>query len=325
MKRLVPFLSGLLIICCFSITGYTGEKGSEKVIIFHAGSLSVPFAKMEAIFEKAHPGIDVEREAAGSQRCARKITDLKKPCDIMVSADYRVINKFLIPTYADWNIRFAGNEMVLCFTPTSRDAGEINRDNWFKILARPEVCWGHSDPNLDPCGYRSLLVIQLAEKYYRQPGLYSRLIANRPVGNIRPKSVELISLLQTGNMDYAWEYRSVAVQHGLKYIELPPQINLSDPIYNNFYRTARVEVSGKKPGEKLEMRGQAITYGLTLLLSAPQPKPAAEFLKYLLSPEGGLQILKEMGQTPFQPPLFTGKRLPKELQGLAIRKKITMK
>lgn len=325
MKKLTFLLSCLSVVVCFSITGYSAGKKSEKVIIFHAGSLSVPFAKMEAIFEKAHPGIDVERESAGSLKCARKIIDLKKPCDIMVSADYRVIDKFLIPTYADWNIRFAGNEMVLAYTDRSRRAGEINRKNWYDILQDPRIVWGHSDPNLDPCGYRSLLVIQLAEKYYRKPGLYSRLIANRPEGNIRPKSVELISLLQTGNMDYAWEYRSVAVQHGLKYIELPARINLSDPASNDFYRTARVEVSGKKPGEKLEIKGQAITYGVTLLRSAPHHRAAVAFLKYLLSPEGGLRILKEMGQTPFSPPILTGKGLPKELMGLVSRKKITNK
>jgi ABC-type molybdate transport system substrate-binding protein len=34
--------------------------------------------------------------------------------------------------------------------------------------------------NLDPCGYRSLMVLQLAEKHYNIPGLYDNIIANRP-------------------------------------------------------------------------------------------------------------------------------------------------
>ena len=82
-----------------------------------------------------------------------------------------------------------------------------------RSLQRKGVVWGHSDPNLDPCGYRSLMVMQLAAKYYDKPDLYEKLLANRPEQNVRPKSVELISLLQSGNMDYAWEYLSVAVQH----------------------------------------------------------------------------------------------------------------
>jgi molybdate/tungstate transport system substrate-binding protein len=78
-----------------------------------------------------------------------------------------------------WNIRFATNQLVLCYTDKSRFAKEINADNWRKILSRKGVIWGHSDPNLDPCGYRSLMVLQLAEKFYKQPGLYDRLIAKK--------------------------------------------------------------------------------------------------------------------------------------------------
>jgi len=54
------------------------------------------------------------------------------------------------------------------------------------------------------------MVLQRAERYYKIPGLYDKTIANRPKENTRPKSVELISLLQTANIDHAWEYLSVA-------------------------------------------------------------------------------------------------------------------
>jgi molybdate/tungstate transport system substrate-binding protein len=52
---------------------------------------------------------------------------------------------------------------------------------------------------------------------------------------VRPKSVELVSLLKTGNMDYAWEYLSVAVQHELKYVRLDDHINLGNYKYDKFY------------------------------------------------------------------------------------------
>jgi molybdate/tungstate transport system substrate-binding protein len=54
------------------------------------------------------------------------------------------------------------------------------------------------------------MVLQLAEKYYNQPGLYDRLIANRPKENIQAKAIELVELLRNGKMDYGWEYLSVA-------------------------------------------------------------------------------------------------------------------
>jgi molybdate/tungstate transport system substrate-binding protein len=168
-------------------------------------------------------------------------------------------------------------------------------------MARKEVAWGHSDPNLDPCGYRSLMVLQLVEKYYGKPGLYDRLIANRPKKNVRPKAAELVSLLKTGDMDYAWEYLSVAVQHNLKYLILPDKINLGSYTEDEFYRQASVKVAGKKPGEWITRTGKSITYGVTVMKNASNPDGAALFLEYLLSPEKGLKVLKDMGQPPFEP------------------------
>jgi molybdate/tungstate transport system substrate-binding protein len=256
---------------------------------------------MEKAFEAKHPKVDILREAGGSTKMARMISELGKPADIMDSADYMLINKSLMPKFTDFNIRFATNQLVLCYTQKSKFANEISKDNWYEILAKKGVVWGHSDPNLDPCGYRSLMVLQLAEKYYKKPGLYDKLIANRPKANIRPKSVELVSLLKTGNMDYAWEYLSVAVQHDLKYLTLPADINLGDYKKDSFYKNAKVKVTGKKPGTFMTRTGKSCTYGITLIKNSPNPEAAKAFLSYLLDPQGGLKILKSMGQPPLDP------------------------
>lgn len=308
------------IMVMLLITTQVSAEPQGKLVMFHAGSLAVPFEAMEKAFEAKYPKVDLQREGAGSQACARKITDLKKPCDIMASADFKVIDKLLIPDYADWNIRFATNQLVLCYTEKSKYAGEINAKNWHEILQRKGVIWGHSDPNLDPCGYRSLMVLQLAEKHYKTPGLYDKIIANRPQENVRPKSVELVSLLQTGNMDYAWEYLSVAAQHGLKYIVLPDEINLGNYKYDHLYQHAVVKVTGEKPGTFMDMKGDSTTYGVTLIKNAPNREAAIAFLKYMLDPQGGLKVLKDQGQPPFIPcrvPTAKMKAsIPSELQNL---------
>jgi molybdate/tungstate transport system substrate-binding protein len=293
-----------IILAIFPLLPFNSAPGeiSGNIIIFHAGSLTIPFARMEKEFEARYPKVDILREVAGSQRAARKITDLKKPCDIMASSDFTVIDQLLIPKYADWNIRFASNRLVLSYTEKSKYAKEVNTQNWYEILGRKGVVWGHSDPNADPCGYRSLMVLQLAEKYYRKPGLYQSLINNRPKENIRPKEVELVALLQTGNMDYAWEYRSVAVQHQLRFVELPDHINLGNYKFDEFYGQAVVEVAGDKPGATVKKKGKSCTYGITLIKDAPNREAAISFLQYMFDPQEGLRILQEMGQPPFIPP-----------------------
>ena len=295
-----------------------------KVIIFHAGSLALPLYKMERAFEAAHPGVDIVREAAGSRNCARKIVDLHRPCDIMFSSDYSVIDTFLIPSHADFNIRFASNQMVLCYTDQSLFHEKINAKNWYRILQDRRVVWGQGDPNVDPCGYRTLMVMQLAEKYYHVKGLYQALLKNRPLKNIRPKSEALLAMLQSGDMDYAWEYLSVAVQHHLRFIRLPDKINLGNVADNAFYRQAVVEISGKKPGTVIRKVGRAITYGVTILKNAPNRDAAIAFLRYVLDPNGGMKILKAMGQPPFTPAWVPTKAmwrsLPRRLKGeVAVR------
>jgi len=303
-KKMLPMLMLLFVFIFFGITlPMTAMAGpSGKVIVFHAGSLTVPFAEIEKNFEAAYPDVDVLREAGGSTKMARLISEVGKPADIMASADYKVIDNNLIPAFADWNVRFATNQLVLCYTDQSRYADQITAGNWYEILQKKDVVWGHSDPNLDPCGYRSLMVLQLAEKFYGIDGLYDNILANRPQKNIRPKSVELVNLLKTGNMDYAWEYISVASQHDLRYIVLDDHINLGNYKYDAFYKQAQVKVTGKKPNTWITKTGQSCTYGITMIKNAPNPDAAIAFLQFLLSPDRGLKILKQMGQPPIVPP-----------------------
>ncbi len=308
-----PWLCLIAVFITGAAVAWAEDAPKGDVIIFHAGSLTVPLAKMEKEFEAKHPGVDIKREAGGSTKMARMISEVGKPADIMASADYMVINKSLIPKFASWNVRFATNQLVLCYTEKSKFADKINQDNWYEILSKEGVQWGHSDPNLDPCGYRSLMVLQLAEKYYEKPGLYEKLIANRPKKNVRPKSVELVSLLQTGHMDYAWEYLSVAVQHKLKYVTLPDKINLGSYKHDDFYKQAKVEVSGKKPGTTITRTGKSCTYGVTLIKDAPNKDAAVAFLQFMLSRDHGLKILKEMGQPPFVPARVASEKMKREL------------
>jgi len=248
---------------------------------------------------------------------ARKISELKREADVMMSADYVVIDKLLIPEYADWNIQFARNEMVLAYTDHSRFADEITSDNWYEILTREGVVFGRADPDADPCGYRTLLVWQLAERHYGVSALETLLTQHCPLENVRPKAVELIALLQSGDMDYAFEYRSVATQHGLRFVSLPDEINLSRIEQADFYRQASVQIAGKEPGETLTMMGMPIVYGVTIPRNAPSPELALEFVRFVLSSEGQA-ILEGQGQPPVTPPIATGKELPSELEALVV-------
>jgi molybdate/tungstate transport system substrate-binding protein len=313
---LVLLMVALLSACASPATPEPAAELQGKIIIFHAGSLTVPLEALTEAFRSEHPEVTFETEASGSNDAARKISELGREADIMMSADYTVIDKLLIPDWADWNIRFARNTMVIAYTDQSQYADEISAENWYEVLARDGVISGHSEPDADPCGYRTLLVWQLAEEYYGIPGLYQTLQEHHPPENIRPKSVELIALLESGDMDYAWEYRSVAVQHGMNFVELPDEINLSQVEHADFYSQASVEIAGADPGTTMTMMGSPIVYGVTIPKVAPSPELAVEFVKFLIGPEGQA-IMEDQGQPPIVPPVATGEgALPEELKAI---------
>jgi len=276
-----------------------GLDADSRLIVFHAGSLATPFQQICAEFNKIYPNVRIVREPAGSRICARKVTALNKPCDVLACADYTVINDLLIKAkprrHADWLIKFASNEMVIAFRDDSGPAEGINKNNWMDVLLQKDVAFGRSDPNSDPCGYRSVLVARLAETFYDRPGLAGALLAkNRKY--IRPKETDLLALLEVGELDCIFIYRSIAEQHKLKYITLPDNINLKSEKHANFYRTASVRLTGGKPGTFITKTAEPIIYGVTIPHNAPNPKTATLFLKFLLSPQKGGAILKKNGQ-----------------------------
>jgi molybdate/tungstate transport system substrate-binding protein len=295
---------------------------SETLTIFHAGSLAVPLDQLEEEFESTHPTVDVLLESAGSATTIRKVTELGKTCDIIASADYTLIPSMMYDEYADWYIAFAKNEVVLCYRDGAPYADEIvsGSRTWYDVLRNEDVSYGHSNPDDDPCGYRTLMVVELAQKYYYDNasdfgltpdddanGLYSALIHGTGMDQgrvsedgevVRSKSVDLIALLQTGDLDYAFEYVSVAEQQGLNYIALPEAINLGSVAYQDFYSEVSVEIQ-TTPTETQIYNGTPIVYGVTIPENAPNPERAAEFIDLLLS-ETGRGIMTEN----FQPPIY---------------------
>jgi molybdate/tungstate transport system substrate-binding protein len=294
------FFTLSLVVLLFPIDSISQSSSQKKeLIIFHAGSLSVPLKQVANEYEKRNPNIKIYLESAGSLVCARKVTELKKPCDIVASSDYFVINELLIPDYASWSIRFATNEIVIAFSEKSKYSKVINTNNWMDILQKSDVIYSRSDPDSDPCGYRTLFTFMLAEKFYGKAGLTDKMISKNKE-YIRPKEVDLVALLESNAIDYMFQYKSVAIQHGLKYVELPKEINLSDPKNNDIYSSVSTSVAGSKPGMKMKVTGDYINYSITVLDNAPQKEEAVNFVEFLLSKEG-VEIFRKNGQEPIIP------------------------
>ncbi len=301
MPRMKQYILILMIFAGLSGCGRRDtDKADKELIIFHAGSLSVPFRHVSELFMEKNPQITVKAEAAGSRDCARKILDLGRRCDVLGSADYRVVENLLMLDMAKFNIQFATNEMAIAYTDKSLMSEVITAGNWYEILLKKKVLFGRADPNRDPCGYRTIMLFQLAEKYYGLPG-FERKMSEKGGGKyIRPKETDLLVLLEAGEIDYLFIYRSVARQHGLKTLLLPDEINLKSPSQRQVYNSAVIKITGKKPGEFITRKGEPIAYSVTIPKGAPNREAAIAWIELLLSEEGR-SIMESNGQESIAP------------------------
>ena len=295
-----------------------GETMTGELIVFHAGSLSAPLREVSRVFMQKYPGVKVKAEAAGSLDTARKVSDLGRPCDVLGSADYKVVEDLLLPKHTAFNIRFATNELSIAYTAKSALGEAITAANWSETLLRKKVIFGRADPNRDPCGYRTLMMFQLAEKHYKAQGLAAQLVGKHGQRFIRPKETDLLALLEAGEIDYLFIYRSVAIQHGLRFVALPDEINLKSARLKDLYRTASVKIAGKEPGQFVTYRGEPMCYSVTIPKNAPHRALAEAYVELLLSP-AGQAIMEASGQPAINPPQADGyERLPKQLKALCL-------
>ena len=358
MKTISPLLLTAILLLTSLTGGCTGTPASSPakvpLVVFAAGSLIIPFGDIEKAFEARYPNIDVQAQYHGSIQVIRQTTELHQQIDVVASADASLIPMLMYSQndpdtgrpYADWYIRFASNHLAIAYGPNSKYAGEITADNWYSILARPDVKVGIADPRFDATGYRALMTYALAQDYYRKNTLFRDMFSGQftfPLGIfkdnglttitvpeivetkpgshivIRGASIQLIALLESGDLDYAFEYESVIRQHQLELLQLPDALNLGAAGLNQAYGTVQVDLDFQRFATvKPQFRGERIGYGITIPSNAPHPEEAALFIAFLLGPEGRAIMQKDYHPL-FDPAIGDSyQNIPVSLQGLCI-------
>lgn len=238
--------------------GSSGETGGATtsgmtIAILAAGSLQ------NALSNGLEPAVDVPLriESHGSATVARLIDEGKRDPDIVSVADVALFEEPLSPP---WYSEFTSNALVIAYNPDTnggQQMAQAGEKNWYKPMVNGDVRVGRTDPDQDPLGYRTLFMLELASRYYDDAKDLRTQIPKRK--QIYPET-SLISRFETGAIDAAIAYRNMAIERGYEYIELPDQIDLSNPKYvEEWYST----VSYTMPNEQ-EIQGDLISYGSTV-------------------------------------------------------------
>ena len=277
---------------------------SGRLTIMHAGSLTGMCKAVHNEFKLRNPDTEITDVSGGGVMLVRELNKGKQ-ADIYLSVDYADIPKLMIPELANWYVIFAATGFVLRYTDQSKYAGEVNAANWLDIIQREDVSFWRSDPENDPAGYRSLMVFQLAEKYYKIPGLAKKLAEKSG------KQFLSANIISERDKGYSFSYSSWTM--GGKVIHLPDEINLSNEKFSDYYRQVSVTIPGLKPGTSVTMQGEPIRLGLTIPKTCINRPAALAWARLLLSTKGNA-LMEKAGKRPLKP-VFGGdlSKVPYEL------------
>ncbi len=289
----------LLLFGSFGAAGCGGEKGADFRIFHAAGMTSL----LESLRDDARRELKFElrAEGSGSQAACRKMTELKRTCDLLILADAALVPRLLSGACA-WRLNFAVDEIVLGVGARAPEPERAEKD-WTAAILAEGVRLGRADETLAPIGYRTLMVWQL-EEAKGSPGLAAALA--KKCAKVVDDVDRLCPLLKNGDLDYAFLYRSSCVAHDIRFIELDPAVNLGDPARD--YSKARVALPSARAGAgpAIAVEGSPVAWTLCVPIEGADRAKAAAFAAWLLKRHSA--ALERHGFKPLVPARFFGSR-----------------
>ena len=283
-----------------------GRRGDVNVL-YAASLLSVLETKIGPAFSNL--GYEDKGEGHGSIQDTNIIIDGQRFPDVFISVGSNPINMLINnkPTpLAKWYLGFASDEMVIAYNPKSPFASDFQKAKtgvvqWYHVLAKPGIKFLQTDPFLDPKGCYTVIAVKLAGILYHNSRLSSSILnGERNKDQLRPEEI-LLTLLEQGEADAIPAYKHEAIERGFPYISLPPQINLGNPAFANYYKQA--SCATQQDGSLTY--GKPIVFDITIPNTVRNNAGAIQFVKFMLSKEAKT-ILEKYGFKTIMPLIHGG-------------------
>lgn len=187
----------------------------------------------------------------GSVSAARLVASGDRDPDVLVVADPLLFAAIL--DVGRYHL-VATNALTLAVADTPGGRRVAEADRWYDPVTAGRARLGRTDPDLDPLGYRTVLALELTARRADRPDLAAAVLAP---DQVYPEPA-LASRVETGAVDVAVCYRSMAVERGIDRVALPPAVDLSDPARRAAYASASLTLS-----DRTTVRGAPIRYAAT--------------------------------------------------------------
>lgn len=275
MQRRHLLMGGLALT---AMPGLAHAAAGGTVNVAYAGSLvNLMEHGIGPAFDKT--GATFHGYAGGSDKMAHEIAGKLLQGDVFISANPKVNDSLMGAAngdWVDWYLSFAQSPLVLGYNPKSRFAELFRQHPWYKVLQWKGIRIGRTDPKLDPKGRLTIALMKKAAEIYKIPNL-DKIVLGAPENpaQVLPEET-LVGRLQSGQLDVGFFYSTETADLKIPTVYLPKEVALS------------------------------AHYTATVLNRAPNPEGAADFLAFLLGPDG--RAIMEAHGLGLVPPKLQGDR-----------------
>lgn len=261
----LPLLVVLAACAAVATPAPTATPAPRTLTVFAAASLTDAFKEIGGNFEAANPGVTVAFNFAGSQTLATQITQ-GAAADVFASASGTYMDKLVSADLVQAGVPkvFLTNLLVVILPAANPANVQTLQD-----LARPGLKLVLGDVSVPAGNYARQVLSNMSKDPSYGSDFATKVLANVVSNETDVKQV--VAKVQLGEADAGIVYVSdwIAAPQ-LKTIEIPANLNV------------------------------VAKYPIAPLAKAPQPQIAAQFVAYVLSPDGQA-VLKNWGFTPVAP------------------------
>jgi molybdate/tungstate transport system substrate-binding protein len=227
--------------------------------------------------------IEMHGRAQGSDALAKLIVGGSIAADVFIAVTPGPMLTVLKGGKASVATPVARTEMVIAYSPKSKyarqfadaAAGKRGAMPWWQILQQHDLRFGRTDPSVDPQGRNIIFTLQLAEAYYKQPGLAQSILVQtiNPAQIFSEPTVE--ARLQSGELDAASAYKIQPGPFDLPFVSLPADINLGSDALRDRYALQSLEIGG------VTRRPEPLVYYAAVLDASAHKDKAIAFVDWL--------------------------------------------
>jgi molybdate/tungstate transport system substrate-binding protein len=277
----------IFLILTFVFAVDAVPKGEIKII--YPENIQFLVEKFKDGFQKQNPDVTVILQKGAGPAQVQQLYSGNETADILIVSDDRLARLSIQTVYQSAPTDFMFDEIAIIAGKNAKYFDELTMRYWNTYLLRPDVKVGIPDANQSYAAARVPLVWKLAETWVHQMSLYESLTAK--LKSAEPQS-SIISALQSGTLDYAFDYATQGKQNGLRVFKLLKYYSLGDPSLANFYKSAVIETDQKKL-----IYGEPIIYSIGSIKKSKNLDTAQAFVDYVAG-EKGRAILQAEELTP---------------------------